>query len=49
MKGILGRKLGMTQVFDRESGQVTAVTWPLSGSKTCVMPRFLPRIPFIRA
>jgi large subunit ribosomal protein L3 len=26
MKGILGRKLGMTQVFDRESGQVTAVT-----------------------
>ena len=26
MKGILGRKLGMTQVFDPESGQVTAVT-----------------------
>ena len=25
-KGILGRKLGMTQVFDPESGQVTAVT-----------------------
>jgi large subunit ribosomal protein L3 len=26
MKGILGRKLGMTQVFDPDSGQVTAVT-----------------------
>ena len=26
MKGILGRKLGMTQVFDAESGEVTAVT-----------------------
>ncbi len=26
MKGILGRKLGMTQVFDAESGQVTPVT-----------------------
>src|SRR5918994_6401770 len=26
MKGILGRKLGMTQVFDPESGKVTAVT-----------------------
>ena len=26
MKGILGRKLGMTQVFDPESGEVTAVT-----------------------
>ena len=26
MKGILGRKLGMTQVFDPETGQVTAVT-----------------------
>ncbi len=26
MKGILGRKLGMTQIFDPESGQVTAVT-----------------------
>jgi large subunit ribosomal protein L3 len=26
VKGILGRKLGMTQVFDPESGQVTAVT-----------------------
>jgi large subunit ribosomal protein L3 len=26
MKGILGRKLGMTQVFDPESGQVTSVT-----------------------
>jgi large subunit ribosomal protein L3 len=26
MKGILGRKLGMTQVFDQESGNVTAVT-----------------------
>ena len=26
MKGILGRKLGMTQVFDQESGRVTSVT-----------------------
>ena len=26
MKGILGRKLGMTQVFDPESGRVTPVT-----------------------
>jgi large subunit ribosomal protein L3 len=26
MKGILGRKLGMTQVFDNETGGVTAVT-----------------------
>ncbi len=26
MKGILGRKLGMTQVFDSETGVVTAVT-----------------------
>ena len=26
MKGILGRKLGMTQIFDPESGSVTAVT-----------------------
>jgi large subunit ribosomal protein L3 len=26
MKGILGRKLGMTQVFDPESGAVTSVT-----------------------
>jgi large subunit ribosomal protein L3 len=26
MKGILGKKLGMTQLFDEESGSVTAVT-----------------------
>ncbi|MGZ4417767.1 MAG: 50S ribosomal protein L3, partial [Gaiellaceae bacterium] len=26
MKGILGRKLGMTQLFDEESGSVTPVT-----------------------
>ena len=26
MKGILGRKIGMTQVFDPESGVVTPVT-----------------------
>jgi large subunit ribosomal protein L3 len=26
MKGIVGKKLGMTQVFDEESGQVTPVT-----------------------
>ena len=25
-KGIIGRKLGMTQLFDQESGIVTAVT-----------------------
>ena len=25
-KGILGRKLGMTQIFDQESGNVTPVT-----------------------
>ena len=26
MKGIVGRKLGMTQVFDSETGTVTPVT-----------------------
>ena len=26
MKGIIGRKLGMTQIFDPESGRVTPVT-----------------------
>jgi len=26
MKGIVGRKLGMTQIFDRKSGVVTSVT-----------------------
>jgi large subunit ribosomal protein L3 len=26
MKGILGRKLGMTQIFDTDSGQLTSVT-----------------------
>ena len=26
MKGLIGRKLGMTQLFDEESGEVTAVT-----------------------
>ena len=26
MKGIIGRKLGMTQIFDDESGRVTPVT-----------------------
>jgi len=26
MKGILGRKLGMTQIFDPETGVVTPVT-----------------------
>src|SRR4029077_16365786 len=26
VKGILGRKLGMTQIFDTESGQLTPVT-----------------------
>ena len=26
MKGILGRKLGMTQIFDPETGNVDAVT-----------------------
>jgi hypothetical protein len=28
---------------------VTGVTTPVSSSKTCVMPSFLPTIPFIRA
>src|SRR5512132_2002225 len=26
MKGILGKKLGMTQIFDEETGEVTPVT-----------------------
>ena len=26
MKGLIGKKLGMTQIFDPESGQVTPVT-----------------------
>ena len=26
MKGLIGRKLGMTQIFDEESGEVTSVT-----------------------
>ena len=26
MKGIVGKKLGMTQVFDEETGEVTSVT-----------------------
>jgi large subunit ribosomal protein L3 len=31
-KGILGRKLGMTQVFDSESGTVTPVTVIAAGT-----------------
>jgi len=31
VKGIVGRKLGMTQVFDEESGKVTPVTVILAG------------------
>ena len=46
-KAIIGKKLGMTQLFDQESGIVTAVTSPLSSSKSCVMPSFLPTIPFM--
>src|SRR3954454_1943045 len=40
MKGLVGKKLGMTSVFDAETGSVTAVTvveagpWPVGGVRT---------------
>lgn len=39
MKGILGRKLGMTQVFDPESGSVTSVTVIEAGPCPVVLVR----------
>ena len=39
MKGILGRKLGMTQIFDPESGSVTPVTVIEAGPCPVVMVR----------
>src|SRR5215472_1938564 len=38
-KGILGRKLGMTQVFDQETGAVTAVTVIEAGPCPVVLVR----------
>jgi hypothetical protein len=35
--------------MDQASMTVTDVTTPLSSSKSCVIPSFLPTIPFIRA
>ena len=40
MKGILGRKLGMTQVFDPETGAVTPVTVIQAGPCPVVQVRF---------
>jgi large subunit ribosomal protein L3 len=42
MKGILGRKLGMTQVFDPESGDVTPVTVIEAGPCPVVHVKTLP-------
>ncbi len=42
MKGILGRKLGMTQVFDPESGDVTAVTVIEAGPCPVVQVKTVP-------
>jgi large subunit ribosomal protein L3 len=42
MKGILGRKIGMTQVFDAESGQVTAVTVIEAGPCPVVQVKTVP-------
>ena len=39
MKGIVGRKLGMSQVFDEESGQVTPVTVIEAGPCPVVLVR----------
>jgi len=41
MKGIVGRKLGMTQIFDRESGVVTPVTVIEAGPCPVVQVRTL--------
>jgi len=46
-KAIIGKKLGMTQLFDQESGVVTAVTTPVSWSNSWVMPSFLPMMPLL--
>ena len=45
-KGILGRKLGMTQIFDAAGNwiTVTGIRFP-SASNIWVMPNFLPKIP----
>ena len=40
MKGILGRKLGMTQVFDPETGGVTPVTVIQAGPCPVVQVKF---------
>ena len=42
MKGILGRKIGMTQVFDEESGDVTAVTVIEAGPCPVVQVKTVP-------
>ena len=42
MKGILGRKLGMTQVFDEETGRVTPVTVIEAGPCPVVRVRTVP-------
>ena len=42
MKGILGRKLGMTQVFDADSGDVTAVTVIEAGPCPVVQVKTVP-------
>jgi large subunit ribosomal protein L3 len=42
MKGILGRKIGMTQVFDPESGEVTAVTVIEAGPCPVVQVKTVP-------
>jgi large subunit ribosomal protein L3 len=43
MKGILGRKLGMTQLFDEESGAVTSVTVIEAGPCPVVQVKTLER------
>ncbi len=43
MKGIIGRKLGMTQLFDEETGDVTAVTVIEAGPCPVVQVRTLER------
>ena len=43
MKGIIGRKVGMTQVFDDETGDVTAVTVIEAGPCPVVQVRTLER------
>ena len=42
MKGILGRKLGMTQLFDEESGSVTPVTVIQAGPCPVVQVKTIP-------